>query len=49
MHEQAKKTGARLPLTDLATQQYADAVSGGKGSEDFSIIAMDVLRKNGFE
>jgi 3-hydroxyisobutyrate dehydrogenase-like beta-hydroxyacid dehydrogenase len=49
VHEQAKRTGALLPLTDLATKQYADAVSGGEGSEDFSIIAMDVLRKNGVE
>lgn len=49
VHEQAKTTGARLPLTDLALGEYAEAVSEGEGSEDFSVIALDVLRKNGLD
>jgi 3-hydroxyisobutyrate dehydrogenase-like beta-hydroxyacid dehydrogenase len=47
--EQMKRTGAHLPLTDLAIREYADAVSEGEGAEDFSVIAMDVLRKNGLD
>jgi 3-hydroxyisobutyrate dehydrogenase-like beta-hydroxyacid dehydrogenase len=49
VNEQVMRTGANLPLTDLAIKEYAAAVLEGKGSEDFSVIALEIQRKNGLD
>jgi 3-hydroxyisobutyrate dehydrogenase-like beta-hydroxyacid dehydrogenase len=49
VNEQIKRTGADLPLTGTAIGQYADAVKGGQGKKDYSVIALEVQRKNGLE
>ncbi|MGE5379398.1 MAG: NAD(P)-dependent oxidoreductase, partial [Candidatus Saccharibacteria bacterium] len=45
--EQIKRTGAVLPLTEVAIKEYSEAMKGGQGSKDFSVIAREIELKNG--
>jgi 3-hydroxyisobutyrate dehydrogenase-like beta-hydroxyacid dehydrogenase len=41
------KTGAILPMTKVAIEEYSRAVQNGEGQKDFSVIALEIQRKNG--
>ena len=47
VNEQIKQAGATLPLTEMAIEQYSEAVGAGQGKKDFSVIAMEIQRRNG--
>ena len=47
INEQIIKTGAMLPMTKVAIEEYSEAVKNGEGQKDFSIIALEIQRKNG--
>lgn len=47
INEQITKTGAILPMTKVAIEEYSEAVKNGEGQKDFSIIALEIQRKNG--
>ncbi len=47
VERQMRKTGTDLPLSKVAIEEYADAVRGGDGERDFSVIARVIERRNG--
>lgn len=47
INEQIIKTGAMLPMTKVAIEEYSEAVKNGEGQKDFSVIALEIQRKNG--
>lgn len=47
INEQITKTGAILPMTKVAIEEYSEAIKNGEGQKDFSIIALEIQRKNG--
>jgi 3-hydroxyisobutyrate dehydrogenase-like beta-hydroxyacid dehydrogenase len=47
INEQIGKTGAILPMTKVAIEEYSEAVKNGEGQNDFSVIALEIQRKNG--
>jgi 3-hydroxyisobutyrate dehydrogenase-like beta-hydroxyacid dehydrogenase len=44
---EVNRSGAVLPLTEVALGEYSAAIRQGQGKKDFSIIAHEVQRKNG--
>ncbi len=46
INEQIIKTGAILPMTKVAIEEYSEAVKNGEGQKDFSVIALEIQRKN---
>ena len=47
INEQIAKSGTILPMTRVAIQEYSEAVQNGGGEKDFSVIALEIQRKNG--
>jgi 3-hydroxyisobutyrate dehydrogenase-like beta-hydroxyacid dehydrogenase len=47
VNEQVIKSGAILPLTEVALKEYSAAIQEGHGQKDFSVIAREVQRRNG--
>ena len=47
INEQITKTGAILPMTRVAIEEYSEAIQNGEGQKDFSVIALEIQRKNG--
>jgi len=47
INTQIAKTGAILPMTKVAMEEYSRAVQNGDGQKDFSVIALEIQRKNG--
>ena len=47
INEQITKTEAILPMTKVAIKEYSEAVQNGEGKKDFSVIALEIQRKNG--
>jgi 3-hydroxyisobutyrate dehydrogenase-like beta-hydroxyacid dehydrogenase len=47
VNEQVDRTGAKLPMTEVAIKEFSEAVQDGEGQKDFSVIALETLRKNG--
>ncbi|HWQ47499.1 MAG TPA: NAD(P)-dependent oxidoreductase [Methanosarcina sp.] len=47
INTQITKTGAVLPMTKVAIEEYSRAVQNGEGQKDFSVIALEIQRKNG--
>ncbi len=47
INEQITKTGAILPMTKVAIKEYSEAVQNGEGKKDFSVIVLEIQRKNG--
>lgn len=47
INTQITKTGAVLPMTKVAMEEYSRAVQNGDGQKDFSVIALEIQRKNG--
>lgn len=47
INAQITKTGAILPMTKVAIEEYSRAVQNGEGQKDFSVIALEIQRKNG--
>jgi 3-hydroxyisobutyrate dehydrogenase-like beta-hydroxyacid dehydrogenase len=47
INEQVTETDAILPMTKMAIEEYSEAVKNGEGQKDFSIIALEIQRKNG--
>ncbi len=47
INEQITKTGAILPMTKTAIEEYSKAVRNGDGQKDFSVIALEIQRENG--
>lgn len=47
INAQITKTGAILPTTKVAIEEYSRAVQNGEGQKDFSVIALEIQRKNG--
>jgi 3-hydroxyisobutyrate dehydrogenase-like beta-hydroxyacid dehydrogenase len=47
INEQITKTGAILPMTKVAIEEYSEAVQNGEGKKDFSVIALEIQRKSG--
>lgn len=47
INAQITRTGAILPMTEVAIEEYARAVENGEGQKDFSVIALEIQRKNG--
>lgn len=47
INEQITKTEAILPVSKVAIEEYSEAVKHGEGQKDFSIIALEIQRKNG--
>jgi 3-hydroxyisobutyrate dehydrogenase len=47
INAQITKTGAILPVSKVAIEEYSEAVKHGKGQKDFSIIALEIQSKNG--
>jgi 3-hydroxyisobutyrate dehydrogenase-like beta-hydroxyacid dehydrogenase len=43
---QAKETGAILPMSQVALEQYSQAAAKGDGDKDFSVIALELERLN---
>jgi 3-hydroxyisobutyrate dehydrogenase-like beta-hydroxyacid dehydrogenase len=44
--KQASETGAILPMSKVALAQYSNAAEGGDGDKDFSVIALELERRN---
>jgi 3-hydroxyisobutyrate dehydrogenase-like beta-hydroxyacid dehydrogenase len=44
--KQASETGAILPMSKVALAQYSNAAEVGDGGKDFSVIALELERKN---
>lgn len=47
INAQIAKTRAVLPMTKVAIEEYSRAVENGEGQKDFSVIALEIQRKNG--
>lgn len=47
INAQITKIGAVLPMTEVAIEEYSRAVENGEGQKDFSVIALEIQRKNG--
>lgn len=47
INEQITKTGTILPMTMVAIKEYSEAIQNGEGQKDFSVIALEIQRKNG--
>lgn len=47
INTQITKKGAILPMTKVAMEEYSRAVQNGDGQKDFSVIALEIQRKNG--
>ncbi|AAM04058.1 TPA: NAD(P)-dependent oxidoreductase [Methanosarcina acetivorans] len=47
VNEQITKTGAILPMTKVSIEEYSRTVQNGEGQKDFSVIALEIQRKNG--
>jgi 3-hydroxyisobutyrate dehydrogenase-like beta-hydroxyacid dehydrogenase len=45
--EQAEETGALLPVSKVAMNVYVEAAKDGHGKRDFSVVALELERKNG--
>ena len=43
---QANETGAVLPMSKVALAEYSNAAEKGDGDKDFSVIALELERKN---
>lgn len=46
INAQITKNGAILPVSKAAIEEYSEAVKHGEGQKDFSIIALEIQRKN---
>ena len=44
--KQASETGAILPMSKVALAEYSNAAAVGDGDKDFSVIALELKRKN---
>ena len=44
--KQASETGAILPMSKVALAEYSNAAEVGDGDKDFSVIALELKRKN---
>ena len=49
VNEQVKRTGAVLPLTEVALREYSEVIEKGLGKKDYSVIASEIQRKNGLD
>ncbi|MGB9928522.1 MAG: NAD(P)-dependent oxidoreductase [Methanosarcina sp.] len=47
VNEQIVRTGASLPMTKVAIEEFSKMVERGEGQKDISIVALAVQRKNG--
>lgn len=47
INAQITRTGAVLPMTEVAIEEYSRAIQDGEGQKDFSVIALELQRKNG--
>lgn len=47
INKQITKTEAILPMTKVAIEEYSRAIQDGEGQKDFSVIALEIQRKNG--
>lgn len=47
INAQITKTRAMLPMTKVAIEEYSGAMENDEGQKDFSVIALEIQRKNG--
>lgn len=49
VEKQMIKTGAILPMTSVAIEEYSKLIQKGEGQKDISFIAREIQKKNGLE
>ena len=49
VHEQIRRTGSVLPLTEMALKEYSGMIKDDNAQKDFSIIALEIQRRNDLE